>query len=623
MLRKLITYLVLAAVTSCLSAGYALSQEEKETAPKTVNKGSTILLAAEGLKTLFPSAPWAWFLLGRAYMYDGRYKAAEEVLEKGLELDPRSLMGRLWLAELLLGRGRIDKAGEQYDLALEASPHSYDANVGRGRVATRRRKLDDAEKYLKVALDVRPDGFEALLTLGRVYAQKKENLQRAITTLQRAYLQQPENIELNLEMGELYYSTGSYDKAGYFFSKAINLDPERAAPRIAMGKSLYYEGKYDEALRQLRRAASRDPKNPEIFYYEGGIFLAQKKYPRAASSFRKANRLGKSDGFGYRDALFFLGKTEFLQGLHKRAYSSLLRYRIAHLAQTASELAVPPDSTTQQALKESLQLILEIDKALNIERRPNQIPGKIDTEHMVTIPGGRFLYGGFKKADGERADAFEVEVSTFAIDRREVSNADYRVFVEATGWRVPRAEGENLAKTEFDWNTKTKTFPPSMENHPVLNVSWEDAIAYCAWAGRRLPTEAEWERAARGGQNDRLYPWGNRRPNDKQACYNTGLKGGPREVDDAEPNAYSILHVVGNAAEWCADWFEPNLYRAAGTRKDFKGPAAGSGRSYRGGHWLSGEIDIQIAARGGLSPEARNPYVGFRCAADLPEDQKK
>ncbi|HUX07547.1 MAG TPA: SUMF1/EgtB/PvdO family nonheme iron enzyme [Acidobacteriota bacterium] len=623
MLRKLTTYLALAAATLCLSADFAFPQEEEAKESKQRAEGSTVLLAAKGLNALFPSASWTWFLLGRSYMFDGRYRAAEEALAKGLELDSRSLTGRLWLADLFLIRGKFDEAGEQYDLALGTAPNSYAANVGRGRVAARRMKLDDAEKFLTTALEINPDGFEALLTLGRVYAQRKENITRAISTMQRAYLLRPENVELNLEMGELHYSAGNYNKASYFFSKAVNLDPERASPRIALGKSLYYEGKYDDALKQLRRASSRDPKNPDIHYYQGGIFLAQKKYPRAAASFRKANRLGKEGGREYRDALFFLGKTEYLQGLQKQAQTSLLRYRIAYLTEACSELAKPPDSITQQALTESLQLMLEIEKALNIKRRPNQIPGNIEPEQMAVIPGGKFLYGRFKNSAGERGHAFEVEVSSFAVDRMEVSNADYRVFVEATGWRIPRAEGEGLAKPEFDWNLKTKSYPEGMENRPVLNVSWEDAIAYCAWVGKRLPTEAEWECAARGGLTDRMYPWGNRKPNDKQACYNTGQKGGPLDVDDAEPNAYGLLHVVGNAAEWCADWYVSNLYQAAGTRKDFKGPATGSGRSYRGGHWFSGEIDIQVAARGGLSPEARSPYVGFRCAADLPKEEEK
>jgi sulfatase modifying factor 1 len=612
---------LVAAVFSLFIPTFCTAQEdagkEKEAA------GGTALLVAKWLNTIAPSAPWSWLILGRAYTYEGRYNAAEEAFQKGLQLDPRSLDARLLLGGLYLSRGLLEKAEEQYDEALKLKPKSYDANVGRGRVAARRMKLDDAEKYLKTAGEVRPLGFEAQLYLGRVYAQRKENLQRAITTLQRAYLLRPESIELNLEMGELHFAAGSYDKASYFFSKAVTLNPESASGRVAYGKSLYYEGKYDDALKQLRRAENLDPKNPEVQYYLGGINLAQKNYPRASAAFRKANRLGRKGAIGYRDALFFIGKSEYLQGIHKRAYTSLLRYRIGHLTASTTELAVEPDPSTAQALKESLELMLEIEKVLKIERRPNQIPGKIDPEYMAVIPGGKFLYGGFKDAKGELGPEFEVEVSSFAISRREVSNADYRVFVEAAGWRTPVTDGEKLAENKYNWNPKTKTYPEGMDDLPVVNVSWEDAIAYCAWTGTHLPTEAEWEKAARGGLSDRYYPWGNRRPNDKQACFNRGPKGGLRKVGDAEPNAFGLYHVVGNAAEWCADWYEPNLYRAAGTRKDFKGPATGSERSYRGGHWLSSETDIQVAARGGLSPSARSPFVGFRCAADLPQEEKK
>jgi len=619
LLRRILVALTACCLLAAATSPPASAQEDEATTRK--GKSDLILLTAKGLTSLFPSSPWAWFLLGRAYHYEGRYRAAEEALEKGLEIYPRSLLGRLWLGQLHYSRGKWEKAFEQFEAALKISPRCYEALVALGGLAARKAEFDKAEQHLKAALEIEPEGYDALLQLGRVYAQQADTLQRALTTLQKAYLQHPDSPTLNAELGELHYSARNYAKASYFLAKAARLEPDRVSHRIALGKSLFYEEKLEESLKQFRRAAKIEPKNPEVHYYIGGIYLAQKKYPRATTSLRKANRLGKVGDKSYRDALFFIGKAEFKQGLHRRAYANLLRYRTERLVEASSEGSSEP--VAQQAMAESMELMLQIEKVLGVERRPNQIPGRITPEYMATVPGGKFLYGGSRGSDGKKGPAFDVEVGSFAIDKYEVSNADYLVFVRATDWRLPAAEGTGKLDRRFDWKPEARSYPDGAADKPVVNVSWLDAVAYAAWAGKRLPTEAEWERAARGGANGRLYPWGNRPPNREQACYRSENDAGPRDVADAEPNGYGLYHIVGNAAEWCSDWFEPNLYRAAGTRLNYKGPSTGTKRSYRGGHWLSGEADVQVAARGGLSPSARSPFVGFRCVVDIPPEEKQ
>ena len=610
---------LLAAIAVVIFSLVSPAQSGQNSTPE--NRRSAVVMAAEGLNALLPNAPWTWLLLGRANQLDGRTAQAEAALLKVLEENPRSLAGHVWLGQIYLSQEQYDKAREHFESALGISKRDYNALVGLGTVAARTDKREEAIAKLTEALDIYPNGIDALMQLGGMYAAQEDTQSRAITVLQLAYSRRPEDIALNLELGRLLYARREYVKAAYFYSKASTIEPREGSHFLKLGKSLYYCVSYEEALKQLRRADRLLPKDPEVQYYLGAVYLANKNYARAAQTFQKADRLAGAGG--YRDTLFFIGQAEFHQGLHRRAYDSLLRFRAKRLVESSTELGAATEQLSERALAESMDLMLEIEGILGIKRLPNQVPGAVDPAYMKSILGGTYTYGGFRGGDGKRGHSFEVTVGYYAIDLREVSCAEYEVFVKATGReRLPRADDSRGAIRRFDWDPTKKTYPESSGDLPVVNVAWEDAVAYAAWVGKRLPTEAEWERAARGGLEGKLYPWGDRPPTEQQACYGLDEDKGPRPVGEAEPNRYGLLHMVGNAAEWCSDWYDANLYRAAGTRNNFRGVPFGSQRSYRGGHWRSGEIDIQVAARGGLDPNTRSPYVGFRCAVDLPSGDK-
>lgn len=291
--------------------------------------------------------------------------------------------------------------------------------------------------------------------------------------------------------------------------------------------------------------------------------------------------------------------------------------------------------------------------------------GAMPTSHeLIYIEGGTFLMGtnsaeGFP-ADGE-GPVREVTVKSFYISPYTVTNEDFKRFVDATGY-VTEAE-------RFGWSfvfhllapkhikEKVKKVPPDVPwwlpvegaswrepegpgtsiedrmDHPVVHVSWNDAIAYCKWSGTRLPTEAEWEYAARGGLEQKTYPWGNvLKPDERYRCniwqgkfptVNHGLDGyiGTAPVNAYEPNGYGLYNVSGNVWEWCADWFSPDYHLTTARENPYYERETGQ-RSMRGGSFLCHRSycnRYRVAARSANTPDSSSSNIGFRVVADKVE----
>ena len=279
---------------------------------------------------------------------------------------------------------------------------------------------------------------------------------------------------------------------------------------------------------------------------------------------------------------------------------------------------------------------------------------------MVRLEGGRFWMGSDGgeggAADGE-GPTHEIELAPFLIDRAAVSNADFARFVADTGHQT---DAEVLGWSFVFHMLLPDDFPPTRAaacapwwrhvdgatwmrpdgpqssiddrlDHPVVHVSWNDAAAYARWAGNRLPTEAEWEYAARGGLVKCLYPWGNElTPNGEHRCNvwqgrfpfeNTADDGfvGTAPIKSYQPNGYGLYNMSGNVWEWCADWFSPTYY-AQSPRRDPQGPTSGSARVIRGGSFLCHASycnRYRVAARSHNTPDSSTGHMGFRCVRDL------
>ena len=226
-----------------------------------------------------------------------------------------------------------------------------------------------------------------------------------------------------------------------------------------------------------------------------------------------------------------------------------------------------------------------------------------DSMTMMYVPQGEFTMGSDAGPTVERP-AHKVTLDAFWIDQIEVTNAMYQVCVTAGACKPP------LAKSSFKRHTYYGD--PQFDGFPVMAVNWDSATAYCTWAGARMPTEAEWEKAARG-TDERIYPWG-----ETAGCdfANTNRCKGDTEAAanyETGKSPFGLYDMAGNVLEWTADWFDAKYY-AASPPSNPTGPETGQMRVVRGGSWYQFAESATTTSRGRVAPGDSLNYVGFRCA---------
>jgi formylglycine-generating enzyme required for sulfatase activity len=223
---------------------------------------------------------------------------------------------------------------------------------------------------------------------------------------------------------------------------------------------------------------------------------------------------------------------------------------------------------------------------------------------LVAIPAGWFLMGSDIGQDNERP-IHRVWVDAFHLAAHQVTNAQYANFLRSTGKLAPPF-----------WTDPNFNHP----QQPVVGVSWHEAQPYCEWLSSanenhyRLPTEAEWERGARGGVESALFPWGDAPP-ESLPNYAERWRTGPEPVGQSAPNAYGLFDICANVHEWCNDWYDPNYY-AVSPERNPRGPETGQRRASRGGSWRHHIKVTRCAARSSIPPQFQYADYGFRVACD-------
>lgn len=264
---------------------------------------------------------------------------------------------------------------------------------------------------------------------------------------------------------------------------------------------------------------------------------------------------------------------------------------------------MPPRECEALTMLISAVLGLLLSTTDAVGKLPGKITGK-DGAPMVLVPAGSFTMGNEGSGANEKP-LHQVSLGAFYMDLHEVTTARYARFLEKSKGKPPD-----------QW---TAVRLPQLGDRPVIGVDWHDADAYCRWAEKRLPTEAEWEKAARGPEMQ-AYPWGEERPNASLANFDKSCILCNVYVDVLKPvgsyeggkSPYGIYDMAGNVQEWTADWYDEHYYKISPKRNP-AGPSQGLSKVARGGSWLSRRTLLQSGLRNWEPPTSRQAHTGFRC----------
>lgn len=389
---------------------------------------------------------------------------------------------------------------------------------------------------------------------------------------------------------------------------------------FAKGGDLLKQKQYAEARVALEAGLTKDPSNTQAHFNlaeacrnlkawacaEEHYDTALQVDAKSAASGSTKPRLHKATVWRLLDEVTAWRLLDEAKGLLAGGKASPDKMKQAEdTLDSANELGL---NNEQQALYQQLQAKLPRQRtvALSNKLKPDGSAGgagQADTQDMpmALVPAGEFTMGS-NMADDEKPPHL-VYLNAFYMDKYEVTVGQYAKYLEVTDMDEPP-----------DWSIMNQ---PQHQKRPIVNVDWEDAVKFCKWAGKRLPTEAEWEKAARG-TDGRIYPWGNEAPTRLHANYgrkewNNHLALVPVGSFEEGRSPYGIYDMAGNAWEWVSDWYDYDYYKNSPRRNPI-GPAAGDSKVVRGGSWLYISEFLRSAHRFAAQPTNRYFGYGFRCA---------
>jgi len=407
------------------------------------------------------------------------------------------------------------------------------------------------------------------------------------------------------DAGDAFFNRNDFDNAKRQYQLALKQKPN----------DQYVTAHLDSCDRKI---ALKNQAQREKFYAQyvkdGNDSYQRGQYEDAKNKFEKALEQKPGDGYALAKKEACEEKIKERQQLYTKskdagdAYFKQGKFAEAKTTYEQAREYAADDSYVARKIQECNRLL-----TMAAPPKTEAISIRIAPEGMVLILAGSFMMGSEDGGSDEKP-VHEVYVDAFYMDKNEVTVAQYQRFLNAVNRQQPE-----------QWNDQVQ-YP----NHPVVYVGWEDANAYAKWADKRLPTEAEWEYAARGGYTGvggkpkYKYPWGDDASpskanfdSDNSRTYSwENAKRYLKDVGSYAANGFGLNDMAGNVWEWCADWYASDYYQNS-LKQNPKGPSTGTVRVLRGGAWVFVQSDVRCANRYGDAPAIRNDDVGFRCVQDV------
>jgi len=389
----------------------------------------------------------------------------------------------------------------------------------------------------------------------------------------------------------------------------LDVDPEKAAAlydernkKFVAGYEFLQQHKYQEARAAFEASLQQNPANAMAHFYLGEACWGLKAWACAEEHYETSLEL---------DAISSVASLAKQRGRKAKVW---------RLLDEGKQFINNPKALPQQFALAEDTLDLANKLGLDDEQRAvyHQLHEKIQQRHklthekpslpqhlersMVLVPAGEFIMGS-STGDADERPVRRVYLDAFLMDKYQMTVGEYAKFLEATSHDAPP-----------EWKIMNRAMH---QKRPVVNVNWADAATYCTWAGKRQPTEAEWEKAARG-TDGRTYPWGDDPPtkfhtNMKQEVWGNHTGVTPVGMFEEGKSPYDIYDMAGNVWEWVSDWYAPDYYKT-GSLRNPTGPATGNSKVVRGGTWGSGPEGLRSAERENHVPSLQGYGTGFRCA---------
>jgi len=513
--------------------------------------------------------------------------------------------------------GHTDKAIEAFLQVVQIDPFYGPGHQALANLFLAKRQYFGALLHLKKLAQIGPRNFRTQIAIGKIYLRMGQH-PLALKTFNRLRTQYPGKVEVLEPLAETFYRMDDFDHAIELYRYLIEHHPDLLRAYIQLGWTHYRKGEISLATAWTKRGlkTAKGKENLVVLAQMnlGFYALLDQSFPEAREWYRKALKSNNPSVAvdmvkdiqnaarrfpGRPDLEFFSGWIFFESGQIENAKPILQHY----LEQN------PSGKFTEEArsLLQSLNYKKVTDEAKEAPKR------------MVLVPSGFFSMGS-NQTGLDEAPEHQVFLDAYLIDTYEVAASDFAEFLNAAnntkGYYLDNKYGMLFYNGRFQAR-------PGLASQPINNVNWKGADAYCRWKGKRLPTEAEWEKAARG-TDKRIYPWGNSPPTPERARYfQTWTQELSHRVmvpvsalpDGKSP--FGLYNMAGNVKEWVDDWYDREYYGDSSEYENPKGSIGGEFRVLRGGSWRDLRGFVYSSFRNNSYPDTRMDDYGFRCAKSI------
>ncbi|MZH46546.1 MAG: SUMF1/EgtB/PvdO family nonheme iron enzyme [Nitrospinae bacterium] len=566
-----------------------------------------------------------------ANIYSELKKPAKAIEHYSLALkaEPDNTSTLFNLGLVHMDSGNPDKAIDAFLQVVQIEPGFSPAHRMLANLYLQNNRLTSSLLHLKLLARIQPETLQNHLNIASAYGKMGQQA-LALETLKQIQMRFPESAQINEGLAEAYYRMEDFQRAIEQYRFLIDKDPAHLKNYIQLGWTYYRLGDLSMAsawtLRGIKKSMGTDQLKALAQMNLGFYSLLQKQYMKAKE---------------WYETVISENPVHLVQGMIQDINENLSSHR-ADLHFFKGWIYYKAGK--QNKSKDSLQTYLKMDANGPFSRETRDLLQQLQTQNnrseknlsdkyvikeegnMVLVPAGFFKMGASDSLEDE-APEHSVYLDGYWIDKYEVSANEFAEFLNeknnVKGYYLDNKFGTLFYDGRFHPR-------PGLENYPINNVTWFAADSYCKWKGKRLPTEAEWEKAARG-ENSQLYPWGNSAPSSTRARYFQNWTDElehkvmvPVQALPEGKSPYGLYNMAGNVKEWVDDWYDREYYREQSEYANPRGPIGGEFKGVRGGSWRDLKGFIYSSFRNNGTPKSRMDDYGFRCAKNAaPASEEK